>query len=428
VRLRVGYRPRDFRPGVARILVTDVQDRQGLAAVRCLHESGYRVEAGAHSRTAVGLWSRACSASTVLPDPRDSADAFIERLLERVREDRYDVLIPGKDEDLYAISRCREQIEPYVALGLPDHEVVERAFDRGCLIREADKVGLPGPAGRVCDRIEQALDAARAFGFPVVVKPVCNLSDADGKLRLGRSRLVFDEQALRYVQQSTGRCIVQRRVAGNVISFGGVFTESGMVGSVVSRYRRTWPPNFGSVCFSETIAPPRALGERIERLVSAIGWRGLFELELLEFEDGTFGAIDFNPRIYGSLALARAAGAPLATLWCAWLLGENPTPTTARVGVHYRWEDADARHILWQLRRRDYRGAALASLPQRSVTHAFFRTWDPLPSFARAVGASRNLARHQRATANLLVGVDANPDFGSSLARSQASVGVSVRP
>ena len=405
--LRLGYRPPGPKKATARILVTDVHDRQGLAAVRCLHEAGYRVSAAAHSRTAPGLWSRACSATTLLPDPRHSTDAFIERLAERVRDGGYDVLIPGKDEDLYAISGRRQQIEPHVAVGLPDHAVVERAFDRACLTNEADKAGLAGPPGRECDRIEEALDVARTFGFPVIVKPVQNVWDAGDRLVFQKSRLVFDEQALRHVQQSLGRCIVQRQVAGNVISFGGVATDDGMLGSVVSRYLRTWPPSVGSVCFSKTIAPPSALIGRIERLLSGIGWRGLFELELIQFQDGAVGAIDFNPRIYGSLALAGAAGAPLATLWCAWLLGESPAPATARVGVHYRWEDADARHILWQLRRRDYRGAALASLPRRGVTHAFFRTWDPLPSVARGVDASRNFARHRRTTASSrLVGVD----------------------
>jgi predicted ATP-grasp superfamily ATP-dependent carboligase len=395
VELRVGRGAPESNMGVSRILVTDAYDRQGLAAVRCLHEAGYRVSAAANTWVAPGLWSRSCSDATVLPDPRESFDEFIDGLEERLREDRYDVLIPGKDEDLYAISRRRHRIEPYVALGLPDHGVVERALDRACLTREAEKVGLAGPAGHVCDQIEQALDLARAFGFPVVVKPVGTITEVDGRLVRHSSRLVLHEQALRDAQQYIGKCIVQRQEPGNVISFGGVATERGLLGSVISRYRRTWPPHAGSVCFSETIASPGALTEQVKQLVAAIGWRGLFELELIELEGGKIEAIDFNPRIYGSLTLARAAGAPLVTLWCAWLLGENPKPATARLGVRYRWEDADARHIVWQLRHRDYRGAAVASLPQRGATHAFFQTRDPLPSVARGVAGAVCLARRR---------------------------------
>lgn len=370
----------------SRILVTDAQLRPALAAIRCLSEAGYRVSATGTGRDAPGFWSRGCSATSVLPLPSAGVDEFIVRLVDVLRRDRHDVLVPGADTTLYVVSLKRDQLAPHVALGLPDHEVVERALDKVCLATEAERVGLATPEAQVCDRLEQALDVARAFGFPLLVKGVRTVAAAaDGGLVRYPTRLVSDERALEAAQRQFGTCIVQRRVAGTMMSFAGVATERGMLGSVVARYQRTWPPSAGQASFLETIAPPGDLTERVTALIAAIGWRGLFQLQLIDRDDGAAMAIDLNPRLYGSISTARAAGVPLASLWCDWLLGEDPKPVTARPGIRYRMEEMDARHILWQLRSGDYRGAAIAALPRRHTTHAWFRARDPVPLLARGV-------------------------------------------
>jgi carbamoylphosphate synthase large subunit len=48
----------------------------------------------------------------------------------------------------------------------------------------------------------------------------------------------------------------------------------------------------------------------VSELVGHLGWQGISELELLERRDRELLPIDFNPRVYGSLALANKAGAP----------------------------------------------------------------------------------------------------------------------
>ncbi len=91
-----------------------------------------------------------------------------------------------------------------------------------------------------------------------------------------------------------------------------------------------WSPQAGNVSFPETIEASGGLCERVLSLVTAIGWHGLFELELIEPGDGRIGAIDFNRRPYGSLWLGVAADAPLAAIWCRWALGQ------AGAGMHER--------------------------------------------------------------------------------------------
>jgi predicted ATP-grasp superfamily ATP-dependent carboligase len=179
--------------------------------------------------------------------------------------------------------------------------------------------------------------------------------------------------------------LVQRHHAAPVVSVGGVCADGRLLGVAVSRYRRTWFPDGGSAASSETFAAERSLIERVEALVAAAQVQGIFELELLELGAGRFAAIDLNPRVYGSMALAIAAGANLPAVWVRWLLGESPAWCAARPGVGYRWEDAELRHLVWHVRRRHARAALAVLRPRLGTAHAYFRLADPGPLAARVL-------------------------------------------
>ena len=147
-----------------------------------------------------------------------------------------------------------------------------------------------------------------------------------------------------------GSGLVQRRAPGSVVSFAGVFAGGRLLAEAFSRYARTWPPNAGNACFSQTLEAPVGLRRQVVGLLEDLTWEGIFELELMETGCSAWHAIDLNPRPYGSMAVAIAAGANLPSLWCQHLLGDNPDPVKAAAGVSYRWTDADIGHGLWQLR------------------------------------------------------------------------------
>ena len=84
----------------------------------------------------------------------------------------------------------------------------------------------------------------------------------------------------------------------------------------------------------------RKLRSRVSALLTDLGWEGLFELELIEREDGGWHAIDMNPRPYGSMALAIGAGCNLPALWCRHLLG---APVACHTGYAGRALSLDRR-------------------------------------------------------------------------------------
>jgi predicted ATP-grasp superfamily ATP-dependent carboligase len=382
----------------AKVLITDVQERAMVATCRGLALGGYQVSAASTARPAAGHWSRYPSKRLRLPDPVRDSFSFVDALEGIVRDNGHSILIPGGDASLLAISANRERLEPHVKTGLPPHGVVQRSVDKLALLEAAAGAGLPCPETIPCSDLEQARAVARDFGYPVVFKPRTTVFPRGQSMEQISSAAIPDEQTLEDRFTSFGDpCLVQRLVQGPIFSCSGVIAGGELLGFATSRYRRTYPPDGGPVSFSETVDPPEGLRSKVESLLRGLGWQGLFEVEFVYGGGQLFSTIDLNPRVFGSLWLVISAGAPLPVIWCDWLLGRSSPMVTARAGMRYRWEDADARHLIWQLRHGRFRAAAAVIRPRRRVVHAYFRLRDPGPLFARLLYmALQGITRRRR--------------------------------
>jgi predicted ATP-grasp superfamily ATP-dependent carboligase len=369
-----------------------------LAVTRCLHMSGYRVTAASPTRLAPGQWSRACDRRVCIPDARSDAAGFLKGLRRELQSNHYETLIAGSDSALLAISRNRTALQELTRLGLPPHTVVQATLNREHLAEAAAQVGLTPATSIRCSNRREVLAASQELGFPIVLKST-DAAIAAGSLSVRavpKSHVVRKPKDLDEALPSfMGDLLVQRYLRGTLLSVGGVIAGEQLLGLAVSRYLRTWPPTGGSLSYGETVSLPAVLEDLVGHLLAVLRWEGIFELELIQRDaDGSAGEasafvpIDLNPRPYGSMALARAAGAPLASIWCDWLLGRSTLSTSRRpiralAGYRYRWEDGDLRHLWWQLRHGHLRASTAPLRPHRRVTHAHFERADPMPSLAR---------------------------------------------
>ena len=366
--------------------MTDAQDRSSLAACRSIHRAGYAVDAVATSRPAATHWSRFCGRRLVATDPRKDEARFVEELRDIARTASYRLLVTGSDASLLAASRHRGRLEDLIELGLPPADVVERCVSKQALADAAVEAGLGTPETEVCADEVDAKAAARRFGYPVVLKPPSTVLARNGGAVQRGSVVLLDDESLEALWPEYGaQSLIQRRLDGDIVSFSGVAADARLLAYGVSRYGRTWPPEGGAVSFAETISPPAGLYRKVEKLIRTLKWQGVFELELVQQDRTRFAAIDFNPRLFGSLELITRAGAPLSAAWCDWVLGSEPVESEARPGYRYRWEDAEARNLWRRLQERRLRSALSMLRPQRQITRSFFRITDPAPLVARVL-------------------------------------------
>jgi predicted ATP-grasp superfamily ATP-dependent carboligase len=359
--------------------------------------AGFSVSAVAAVRPAPGHWSRSCSSPYLLPHPLADEEAFITGLERILRAYPHALVVAGTDASLLAVSRHRHRLETHTSLGLPPHGVVVRSLDKHEVGRVASACGLSPPKTAVCSDVAEARRAASRFGYPVIIKPYNTVLEVEGAAVRLASDWVSDGASLaRLVPRFGVPFLIQARQRGEIVSYAGVIDGGRLMASAVSRYSRTWPPDAGNAAFSESVDPPPDLRSGVLALLTELGWRGVFELELIARDGGGFSAIDFNPRVYGSLALAIAAGANIPAIWARSLLGERPTPVQARRGYRYRREDADLRNLIHHLRSRRLGAAIAVARPRTRVAHAFFMARDPAPIAAQAVLVMTSLAARFR--------------------------------
>ena len=381
------------------MLVTDADERSALAACRGLAQAGYRVTAAAGVAPAAGHWSRSSHRRLTVPDPRQDPRGFLNGLQTALDQEQHSILLASTDLSTWLISENRERFEGLCRLAMPEREVVRASLDKGSLVAAAPSVGLAAPASTICDSVDDAYAAADELGLPVILKSARSfVASSDGFVQKPVVLVTERNRLATALEDLEPPFLVQRyEQRTRVVSCSGLMTPGALLGFAVVRWERRWPVAEGATSYCRTIAPPDGLARRVEELLEGVGFSGIFELELLERPDGELMAIDFNPRLFGWLALPIAAGANFPAMYCDWLRGLSPAVAEARAGVYYRWEDADSAHFVWQLRKGRFKEAAAVLRPRRRVVHPFFQLRDPAPLVARVVLIGRKRKQRRRA-------------------------------
>jgi hypothetical protein len=212
--------------------------------------------------------------------------------------------------------------------------------------------------------------AADDLPYPVVLKPLRSV---------WRPYRVRSAEELRASPPPSAPLLVQPYLAGTLRAVGGVAWRGELVAAVHQRYLRTWPPGAGGASCAVSVEPAEDLEAR---LVGLLGGRdGIFMAQLVDDV-----LLDLNPRVYGSLPLAVAAGVNLAAIHCDLARGRDVVRGRGRPGVFFRSTEGDVRHVLAQVRAQSMGvGAGLRALrPRRGVAHPVESLRDPGPMLARA--------------------------------------------
>ncbi len=375
-------RKRDSSP--RRLLVSGDEFHATLALVRALRAGGYLPRLAIAPHGTYAGHSRAVASIVYVPHAEDTPAAFVEALVRAAGDMEIDAILPGTEASLIALAERRESLP--CAVGVPAPEVVDLATDKGRVLALAAASGLDTPPSIVATPAELATHADK-ISYPAILKPLRT------RLEIGNSRLAYYKAqrvaaagelnaALDGLPEADW--VVQPHLDGQLAAIAGVAWEGQLVCGVHQISHRIWPPNVGYSSYAETVEGDPDLESRVASLLEKIGWSGLFQAQFLCGADGRRLLIDFNPRAYGSLALAVHAGANLPALWAALVLETPPPPMHYRPGVRYRLEHNDLRAVVRTARDGNMRGALAALLPRPRTVHAVFSLRDPGPLLTTA--------------------------------------------
>jgi predicted ATP-grasp superfamily ATP-dependent carboligase len=388
--------PLSFSRGTT-VLVTGGEHFGGLAAIRGLVLAGHDAWAAVARNHSYAAWSRLPAGTIRVPDPVVDPEPFAEAVAAAADHIGARVVLPGTDVALSSLAGRLDAFRPGIAVGVCSPDLVRRATSKTALSELAEASGLDVPPTRVLTRAD--VEAAQ-IAFPAVVKPPrSDVEGVDGSLVHTGARRVEDAEALRdaIAQLGGNEWLAQPFVSGELVAVAGVAWEGAVVAEIHQLSRRIWPPDCGGSSYAATIAPDAERGRKVRRLVANLGWSGIFQVQLLR--RGTEELlIDFNPRFYGTLALALAAGVNLPALWVDLIRGvEIAPPPTYRVGVRFRAQWKDLRALATTVRAGGWGEATAGLVPRANTCHPVFNWDDPLPAIAGPIRIARAISASMRA-------------------------------
>jgi len=247
---------------------------------------------------------------------------FVARVIERERPDGLLATLGGQTGLNLALALSEDgTLARYGVelLGTP-LEAIRHAEDRELFRAAMLRLGQPVPASRSASTVAEALEAARAIGFPVVVRPAFTLGGTGGGIARGPEELA--EVARRGLLSSPiQQVLVERSVLGwKEIEYEVMRDAAGTAIAVCNM--ENIDPMGVHTGDSLVVAPSQTLSDadyqRLRtaalRIIEGLGIAGGCNIQFaLDPASDAYDVIEVNPRVSRSSALAsKATGYPIA--------------------------------------------------------------------------------------------------------------------
>ncbi len=220
---------------------------------------------------------------------------------------------------------------PLAAAGVPligaDLEAIDQSEDRTRFAVLLDRLGIPQPEGGMAHSVEEALTLAGRIGYPVIVRPSFVIGGLAIDFAYSPSDLVRQLAAATVVDPDRP-VRIDRYLEGVEVDVDAVSDGSRvLIPGLLEHVERAGVHSGDSV----GVFPPQTVssGDRalvvatMERIVLALGVRGLVNAQFIVREDGVY-LIEVNPRASRTVPfLSKVTGVPMVELAVRIALGES---------------------------------------------------------------------------------------------------------
>lgn len=308
-----------------------------LAAARNLGAAGIDVQIVSCQSLSAAAWSRWTSRSYQAPPESDGR--FLDRLINIGKENGGKILLPTSDETAWLYTANADILKQNFLMYQPPTSVIRKLLDKKLFSAAAVEANLPVLPSWYPKNIEEVGTLAQSLPYPILVKPRTHVN----RIRNDKGAVVRSHKELisaykRFVDRERFR-VSDRPLSANskipilqqfvdvgsegVVSVTGFISRTGehFVSRQATKVFQRSPPVGVGVCF-ESRPLDRELSDQVFRLCRKLGYFGIFEVEFLRF-NGTWAAIDFNPRLYNQLGMDIRRGVPLPLLACLDAAGQD---------------------------------------------------------------------------------------------------------
>jgi predicted ATP-grasp superfamily ATP-dependent carboligase/protein-tyrosine-phosphatase len=297
-----------------RVLLLGDDLRAFLAIARSLGRRGIEVHAAPSDFSSSALKSRYIAAAHRLPPHPLDARAWEAALAKLIAAHDFRKVVPTSDSGLFMLRHHAEALGRE-RIGIANPEALDIFSDKANTRALAERHGVAVAKGLMVGAAT-AEEVAAELGLPVVLKP--RASYALGDVRTKRSAMVVRDPGELDAQLGSGAwdgCVAESFFPGIGVGVSVLAREGQVLFAYQHRRLRESSETGASTRrVSEAVDP--ALLAAVEPLAAAARLDGVAMFEFrVDRRRGRHILLEVNPRFWGSLPLAVAAGADFPALW-----------------------------------------------------------------------------------------------------------------
>jgi D-aspartate ligase len=290
-------------PAVVLKFDPNVMHHGGLGAIRSLGRMGVPVYAVQESAWAPAGHSRYLHGK-VLWRPAGLAADRVQDGLMRLAEliGRPSVLIPTDDASAIFLAEHGDDLRGRFLFAAPPAGLPRQLAGKQSLHMLCAEAGFPSPRSCLAYSLDQAVQAADDYGYPVVSKLARPWQSRSSQLS---TQILSDRTELAATwlatEESQAGLVLQEYIPaapGHDWFFHGYVATGGTCRPACTGVKdRSYPAHAGLTSFGRCV-PNTALLESVRSLLRALSYRGIADLDLrLDDRDGQYKLLDFNPRL-----------------------------------------------------------------------------------------------------------------------------------
>lgn len=329
-----------------RVLVTDGDYKHSLGIVRRLGPE-FEVFTCATRRLSMAGISRWTRMSLRCP-PVSDGTAYLSWLDRVVRRHRIEQIIPVGAANCGLLAEYSERWLPTTRVVLPPPATVRLALDKRAINQLGARLGMPVPRTAQPSSVHDIEICGESVGFPLVIKaPIEGNSDVAYVDSPRELRASYEAYLDRNRWGDSSLPILQQRIFGPGFGVFATYQDGRCRRIMAHRRIRETPPSGGASSCAELFSDPvlLALGRQ---LLDALAWHGVAMVEFKRHDaDGLYYLMELNPKFWGSLDLALAAGCDFPGDLLAIGQGEELPDFRPPLGpLRYCWPiSGDLRHL-----------------------------------------------------------------------------------
>ncbi len=267
-----------------KILLTAARSPAALEVARHLHHGGHEVYVADPIFLHVSRFSNAVKKSFITPIPSKEPNLFIQCLIDIIKRENIDLLIPIWEEVFY-ISKAIDQFPNTCKVFCSPFELMHKLHNKFSFIQELERLDIITPKTVLLRNLEEQ-ENIRLNG-PYAIKACYS--------RASRSFFkVTNGELPEIIVQSTNPWIAQEWIDGERFCTYSICNHGKVSAHATYPVYYTLQDKNSCIAF-EAFDHPEILAW-IEKLAAGLNYTGQFAFDFIQRKDGTLFAIECNPR------------------------------------------------------------------------------------------------------------------------------------